>query len=703
PDTMIKPLLLYVRGPIANATPPFTALCDSPAIAQFTDFSIAAMDYRWDFGDPTTLADTSILPSPSYEYLQQGTYTVELIVTNDTTGCADTLLRVVGYETIEADFSVNQVYGCNPVNIQFSDQTGNATGLRWIMGDGSLPIFNTPNFTHTYTNVGVYSVEMRATNSIGCVDDTTAANLISSFRPDANFAVSSQNICAPDSVQFTDLSTSLAPIASHSWSFGPAGAASALPSPTYTYTNAGNYSVSLTVTDTAGCSDNYVIPSPIIVSQPVADFSTNFPTNCINNQMLFNNQSSGTGLNYQWDFGDGTGSALQNPTHTYNQNGLYTVRLIVTDFQGCADTLIRNNYILIETPQINFFADTLQADCPPLNVNFTFNALSSHIFNQWNWDFGDGGVGAGPNPGHIYTAPGSYDVSLLAIAPSGCRDSVSIDNLIQVGGPTGSFSFSPGQACPGTPINFSGTGTDVAIYRWDLGGGFLPLGQNVSQIYPLPGIYNPLLIVEDTNGCQVVVPPIGPVIIDPAPTVNFNANFPTLCDSGSVSFSDLSTIITGSLAGWQWDFGDGLGSSNVPNPSYNYAQPGVYDIKLVVTSNAGCVDSLTQNALVEVYRSPEVQIGLSDSVGCEPLAVQFSDLSPPSNATPQSWLWTFGPPGTASNQINPSYPYQQAGSYTASLTLTDVNGCSGSAQRDITVWPNPIADFVSPDTQGCAP
>ncbi|MEL7529791.1 MAG: PKD domain-containing protein [Bacteroidota bacterium] len=702
PDTMIKPMLLYVRGPIAIANPPNLVLCDSPAVASFTDFSIAAMDYYWDFGDPSTLADTSNLPSPSWEYLTQGAYQVQLIVTNDTTGCADTLNRLVSYETIEADFVVNKTYGCDPVTIQFSSLTPNAVGWRWTMGDGTFPIYSSPNLSYTYQGVNNYFVELQTTNSIGCVDDTIVGPL-SSFRPNANFTNSTQTVCVPDIVSFTDLSTSLAPIASHAWTFGPAGASAASPNPIYNYLNAGNYSVSLTVTDTAGCSDLYTIPQPIVATQPVADFSTPFTTNCINNQLLFTNLSAGTGLSYLWDFGDNTTSSLQNPAHTYTQNGSYTVSLIITDFQACADTIVKNNYIIIETPLVDFVADTLQADCPPLNVNFTFSALSSHIFSQWDWDFGDMGVGAGPNPGHIYTDPGIYTVTLVATAPSGCRDSVGYDNLIQIGGPTGDFTFTPQQACPGIPINFSATGTNVAVFRWDLGGGFLAVGQDVSQLYPLSGTYNPLLIVEDSNGCQVVVPPIGPLTIHPAPNVNFSANFPVLCDSGTVSFTDLSTILSGSLNIWDWDFGDGVGGSTMSNPTYDYTQPGVYDIKLLVTSALGCVDSLTQTALVEVFPSPTVEIGVSDSTGCEPLAVQFSDLSPSSNAPTQSWFWTFGVPGTSNNTPGPSFTYLQDGSYISSLTLTDTNGCSGVDSQAIEVWPIPEAAFFSPDTQGCAP
>ncbi|MEM6345669.1 MAG: PKD domain-containing protein [Bacteroidota bacterium] len=702
PDTMIKPMFLYVRGPIANASPPFLALCDSPAVAQFQDFSIAAMDYFWDFGDPTTLADTSNLPSPAWEYLVQGSYQVQLIVTNDTTGCADTLNRAVGYETIEAEFAVNQTYGCDPVTIQFASLTPNATGWRWTMGDGSLPFFGTANINHTYQGVSEYFATLQTTNSIGCIDDTTIGPL-SSFRPNANFTNSSQTVCAPDIVAFTDLSTSLAPIASHAWTFGPPGASAASQNPIFNYTIPGNYNVTLTVTDTAGCSDSYALPQPIIVTQPIADFSTPYTTNCIDNQLLFTNLSNGTGLSYLWNFGDNTTSNLQNPSHTYTQNGSYTVSLIITDFQGCSDTIVKNNYILIETPAIDFIADTLQADCPPLNVNFTFNAVSSHIFNQWDWDFGDMGVGAGPNPGHIYTDPGIYTVTLVATAPSGCRDSVGYDNLIQIGGPTGDFTFTPQQACPGIPINFSATGTNVVVFRWDLGGGFLPVGQDVSQLYPLAGTYNPLLIVEDSNGCQVVVPPIGPLTIHPAPNVNFSANFPVLCDSGTVSFTDLSSIQTGSLVSWDWDFGDGVGGSMMTNPTYDYTQPGVYDIKLVVTSALGCTDSLTQNALVEVFPSPTVEIGVSDSSGCAPLLVQFSDISPASNAPIQSWFWTFGITGTSNNTPNPSYTYQQDGTFTSSLTLTDINGCSAADSQNILVWPIPEADFFSPDTQGCAP
>ena len=483
-------------------------------------------------------------------------------------------------------------------------------------------------------------------NSLGCADDTTYADLIKVFKPDASFSVSDQSACAPQTISFTNNTTSLAPVVSWAWNFGPPGANSVLFEPDYTYTTPGNYPVTLFAVDSVGCFDTYTLPNPIIVTEPVADFNTAFPINCIGNPMIFNNLSTGAGLSYSWDFGDGSPiSSQQNPVHTYTQNGFYTVTLAIQDYQGCTDTLLLNSYVEIAEPVIDFSADTTYADCPPLNVNFSFLCTKQSSLQS----LGPGTLGTGERePCPIRATFTLFRATIrFPSSPPRHRD-VQIPSqrmiFIIIGGPYGQYNFSPGAACVGVPVNFSATGTNVAIYQWDLGGGYIPTGQAVSQSYTLPGSYTPVLIVEDSNGCQVVLPPVGNLNINPLPVADFQANAPVLCDSGMVSFLDLSTVSSGSITQWDWDFGDQSGVSILQNPSHFYTQPGTYDVELIVSSAFGCTDSITLSSTFEIYRSPVVDIGLSDTAGCQPLTVQFTDDSPATNSGYSELvleLWSF--------------------------------------------------------------
>ncbi|MCB0851955.1 MAG: PKD domain-containing protein, partial [Bacteroidetes bacterium] len=341
--------------------------------------------------------------------------------------------------------------------------------------------------------------------------------------------------------------------------------------------------------------------------------------------------------------------------------------------------------------------------CPPLLVNFTTSILSSHTFTNWSWDFGDMSSSVVQNPSHLYVIPGGYDVTVVATTPAGCQATVSIPGLIQIGGPYGSFTFAPSQVCPGDPVTFTATGTpNVEEYLWDLGGGILDTGQIVTINYTVPGIYNPVLIVEDSSDCQVLIQSPNSVTVHPLPVADFSVTAPDLCDMGTVNFSD-QTSSANPIQSWQWDFGDGSPPGSGANPAHTYNSPGTYDVQLIVTTVNGCTDTIVKAGIITVHTSPIAVIGVSDSAGCEPFTVQFSDLSPATNFPIQNWDWNFGLFGANSTLQNPSYTYLNDGTYQAFLLITDSNGCTGSDSRDITIWPLPEPNFVADDSFGCAP
>lgn len=697
PDTLIKSDYIYIDPPIAQFTPFFPIICEIPADMQFTDFSIGAHHWHWDFGT----GDTSILQNPSYTFTQEGNFPVTLIVSNDTTGCADTVVSVVSIKTVEAEFAVDTTFGCRPVTVQFSDSSTNGIKWFWNFGDGNIALVQNPS--HTYTQTGIYSVGLTVVNSLGCFDDTTYTNLIQVYEPQVDFFVNDPTGCAPYTLTFNNLTTSLAPVTNWNWNFGVPGATSNAQSPTFTYTNPGPYTVTLTATDSIGCTDSKTNPNYIFVTEPIPLFTVDHQVHCTDIPINFTNLSSGFGITgYQWNFGDGSPvSTVQNPSHTYTANGIYNASLTVSDLNGCDSTYSLT--ITIATPEISFAPDTTFADCPPLLVNFTSFVSSPHTFPSWQWDFGDQSTSVSPNPSHVYAVPGMFDVSVIATTAGGCADTFSLPGLIDIGGPYGSFTFAPQQSCPNTPINFNATGTpNVAVFNWDLGGGNLTTGQNITFSYSNPGIYHPLLIVEDSSGCQVLIQSPDSLQIFPDPTANFSVNAPVLCDSGTVNFLDQS-LAPAPLAQWEWDFGDGSVGSALQNPSHNYTQPGSYSVQLIVTTIHGCSDTILQPGVVVVHPSPVADIGVSDSTGCEPLNVNFFDNSPATNAQIQTWFWTFGTPGGTANTQNTATTYHNDGNYLTTLTITDIHGCSGSASQDIIVWPLPEPDFVADDSFGCAP
>jgi serine protease len=143
------------------------------------------------------------------------------------------------------------------------------------------------------------------------------------------------------------------------------------------------------------------------------------------------------------------------------------------------------------------------------------------------------------------------------------------------------------------------------------------------------------------------------------------------CAPLTVTFTDLSTG-TG-IDGWSWTFGDG-GTSGVQNPSHQYANPGTYTVSLTASSSGqGCNDTQTKTGYITVQTTPVADFSGSPTSGYAPLTVQFTDLS---TGNPDTWSWNFGDNGTSSAQ-NPSHVYQNAGTFT--VTLSASNAC-GSDQ-----------------------
>ncbi|RMG22149.1 MAG: PKD domain-containing protein, partial [Bacteroidetes bacterium] len=598
-DTLLVEDMIYIDPPVAMFEPGQCYSCKSPATFQFTDLSLGAHRWLWRFGD----GDSSTERHPEHTYEAPGFYQISLRVENDSTGCAYEAFGTALVDPPEIRASTNVSGGCAPLEVQFSDHSPEAIKWIWDFGDGDSA--TTPNASHIYTQPGRYEASLTIVTILDIVGGDTITctaeqlHYIEVFDPQVDFSVSDQSGCVPFTPQFFDQSVSRAPIASYNWNFDNLGTSNE-PNPTFTFTNPGAYSISLAITDTTGCVSATTKFDYVLTSSARPDFVADFPVNCPLNPIQFENRSQGNELSYFWDFGDGATSTLANPTHAYQSPDFYTVELSVSD--GICDTsMLLDRYIHIEEPLISLGADLTQADCPPLAVNFTGEILSVHGFNQWVWDLGDGSSSVQRNPSNIYAYAGKYDIGLIATAPSGCADTLSLPNYIQIGGPSASFYFEPGAACPGEPVVFVASGTNVQQYKWDLGDGAILTGPDLSQLthtYEQAGSYQPVLAIRDADACEVLIPSPDSVRVFPAPRAEFGADTLRFCQEGEVVFTDLSTSES-PIASWRWEFGDGS-ISEEQHPTHFYSSPGNMDVQLTVTTVDGCTSQLMRSAWVEV-------------------------------------------------------------------------------------------------------
>lgn len=295
-----------------------------PLTVQFTDQSTGTMTHwSWDLGDGTT--DTT--QNPSHTYTTTGTYSVSLVISNATDSDTVTRSRVVTVgDRVDAAFSGTPRLGPVPLLVTFTNEsTGPITGQLWLFGDGVTSAERDP--THTYTNPGTYTVSLTVSNAFDSDTQGEAGYVTTRAALQARFTVDHPAGDPPHTVTFADQSVGL--VDGWLWSFGDGGISTAA-SPSHTYTNPGNYTVSLTVTNLQE-TDTLARTDYINVETLDPDFTGDPRSGAFPLAVQFTNTTAGTTIWQEWTFGDGTGSAIQHPSHTYRRRGRFDVALTVSN------------------------------------------------------------------------------------------------------------------------------------------------------------------------------------------------------------------------------------------------------------------------------------------------------------------------------------------------------------------------------------
>src|SRR4030095_10903719 len=289
-----------------------------------------------------------------------------------------------------ASFTINQpASGCVPYDVQFINNSTNATSYYWSFGDGTND--SQANPLHTFTAAGTYTVSLNANNR-GCRNTLSFSNYITVNEATANFSFTPDSACIPIPVTFTDLSNN--PV-SWSWDFGD-GTFSVLQNPVHNYTTNPTGPITLIMTDNNGCVDTLTQPNVVGVFPDITLSS--------NDVCRFEAVNFSTTLNaasYLWNFGDGTTSTLQNPSHQYSQTGSYNISISCLMNSGCTAVANYPTPITVSAPIAAFSSPTV-AVCAPSLVSFVNQSTGS---SSWFWDFGDGSNSTAENPSHIYSVP----------------------------------------------------------------------------------------------------------------------------------------------------------------------------------------------------------------------------------------------------------------------------------------------------------
>ncbi|MCX8020663.1 MAG: PKD domain-containing protein, partial [Chitinophagaceae bacterium] len=383
----------------------------------------------------------------------------------------------------------------------------------------------------------------------------------------------------------------------------------------------------------------------------------------------FQDQSTGSPISWQWNFGNGNTSTLQNPITTYITPGTYTVTLTVSNANG-SNTLTRSNYITVhEAPAVNF-SSNVTSGCFPLRVQFTdlTNPGSGNTITSWFWDFGNGNTSTSANPFVIYNQTGNYTATLRVTNDKGCTKTLTRTNYIQVtDGVRASFTNTQPTVCrPPATIQFTNTssGSGTLSFNWNFGDRNTSTLPNPSHTYLNSGTYVVTLITSSSAGCVDTVLS-NPITIGGIQT-SFNSPVQA-CVNERVTFTNTSSPASVSS---QWSFGDGSSASGL-HAHHIYSAPGNYTIRLINTY-ANCTDSAFST--ITIHPNPVASFQAAPTSRCEPpLTVNFQNNS----TGAVSWLWDFGD-GNISTLPNPTHTYTAYGSFTVKLVVTSLNGCKDS-------------------------
>ncbi|NBW36587.1 MAG: PKD domain-containing protein [Cytophagia bacterium] len=563
------------------------------------------------------------------------------------------------------DFTANVTSGCAPLTVQFQDATtGSASSWLWNLGknDGSTSTLQNPSAI--YTEPGTYTIVLTVN---GAVSKTKVAFIQVFAKPTVNWATQLQGTCSPVSVNFTDQSTAVnGTLTEWLWLFGD-GASSTVQSPNHVYENAGTYSVTLAVKNSHGCQSTFIKNNSIVVPGVTAQFSANREKACTTpTEILFTNNTVGSNLSYEWNFGDQTTSNIANPAHTFQLPGNFEVTLTVRDANQCTGTFKKIISIANEGG-IDFTPSVLQA-CIGATINLT-EATDKVVLSR-QWSFGNNQLSSSANPSISYAAAGIYTKIEI------------FNNAVPL--------FSQTQQCE-RKILFDDESTNAVSIQWNFGDGNTSVLPSPQHQYATAGTYEVTLTATNNHNCVSVLKKNIVVAGDPiaafSPFEKQNCALPSL--SGCAPFTlplenrSISDLPIQSL----WTFSDNTQSTQ-NNLSKTFNTKGVYEVLLRITNTLGCTDTTKAKVYVADVR-PTANFTTDKISVCVNEVITFTDQSQNSNFS----CWNFGDENSGTGSTT-THSYSVPGLYTVTLTAKN-DGCAANrVKTNLIEVKDPGTDFT---------
>ena len=513
-DTLVEPIIVH-PNPVTDFS--YNSDCEGSPMA-FNDLTVISSgfisDWEWNFGDGTI---NSLAQGPAHVYATAGFYWVTLTATSNE-GCTVTHSDSVQvYSIPDIDWLSPEM--CQNDTVFYADSSTSVEGMinywEWDFGDGS-PVDYNQHTAHKYPTHNLYSVRLTVATNLGCTN-TVVRDQRSFPVPQPNYL--QDGVCEEQRVTFTDNSTVSnmfgSTFASFRWNFGD-GDSAINPSVGHFYQDPGLYTLALTPYTNYGC--HFTFEDEILIRpRPDAKILVVDDKVCARNEISYRDQTyfdyefDAVGVvAWNWQFGNGASSSLQDPKNVFAKGGDYSTLLTVETGYGCIDST-RKTTVIYHNPKAEYRMDTLEG-CSPHCVTFIDESkLSTGEDLIYNWNFGDGQIDVeNVNPTYCYAIQdGSSDVlfnsSLRVTSPNGCSDSYSSPGRIKVySNPIADFdvgSVSVSELEPVVLIDNYSVGGDY--WSWDFGDtSFSSLFNPIKHEYAEPGIYEIQLVTLTEFGCR---------------------------------------------------------------------------------------------------------------------------------------------------------------------------------------------------------
>ena len=534
-------------------------------------------------------------------------------------------------------------------------------GQASVVVNGGLPpysyLWSNGSTNSSISNVCAGNYSCTVTDLVGCI---ISSNFTITEPPVLAIQTTSvnSNCGLPDGTASVTNITGGTPGYTYLWSNGQT---------TQTATNLGAGNHTVTVTDANNCAVSATIVvglNPGVTASVQSTSNATCSGNC-DGQATIATVGGTAPFTYTWTPNVGNAATLNNLCA-----GNYSV--LVTDIIGCTSTTtltITEPSLLTVTPQAN------TTICIGQSATLTANGAGGTPPYVYNWT--PNGPIVSPLVTTVYTVTVT-DANNCVSAPQNVT--VTVNPALSV------IASKDDSICPG----FSATINAVAAggnggpysYSWTWAGGT----SNFQSINVTPTTTTTYYVTASDNCGTPIVMDSVTITVNPLAVVAMSSNIANGCEPLCVNFTDASTIATGSIVGWTWNFGDGTALSTAQNPSHCYSSPGVYNVTLGTISDLGCLSSTTTTAMITVYSNPVAEFGFTPTTTTvlNPVITFFNE-----SVGAASYIWDFGDKNDSVNtvDINPRHAYTDTGMYCVKLTAISVEGCTNDVTHCLIVGP----------------